>query len=141
MHLLNLVKKLYLRMVQFTMVSGLATKSMVMVFKNGLMAPDMKVCGSFQRHVVKGSFGTSMAISLKESGLTTKQMDLEYIHIPMEQTILATGKMICNMVKARNIGLMGVSTLETIAKVKSMDWDSIGGLMAVLLTVIGLITK
>lgn len=41
---------------------------MVMEFKNGLMEPDMKACGSFQKHVEKESFGTLMAISLKESG-------------------------------------------------------------------------
>lgn len=68
-------------------------------------------------------------------------MGMEYIHILMEPTILVTGKMICSMVKAKNIGLMGANTLEIIARVKSTAWDSIGGLMEVLLMEIGLITK
>lgn len=93
---------------------------MAMEYKNGLMVPDTKVCGSFQRLVVKANFGTLMGIYLKESGLTTKQTDMGYTHILMEQTILVTGKMICNMVRVRNIGLMEVNILETIAKVKSM---------------------
>ncbi len=88
----------------FIMASGLATKSMAMGFKNGLMGPGMKACGGFQRLAAKANFGTSMVIFLKASGLTTKRMATEFIRIRMVLVTLATGKTICSTARVKSTG-------------------------------------
>ena len=117
----------------FIMASGLATKSTAMEFKNGLMGPGMKACGGFLRLAAKANFGTSTAIFLKASGLTTKRMATEFIRIQMELVTLATGKTICSTARVKSTGWTEASILETTARARSMAMGSIGGLMAALI--------
>jgi hypothetical protein len=101
---LNHERKLHLRMVLYTMASGLELINMAMVFKDGLTGHAMKVCGKILRLVAKENFGTLMVIFSKENGLMIKQMALEFILIQMVQVIQVFGKMISKMEKEKNIG-------------------------------------
>ena len=83
---------------------------MATVFKNGLMALDMKVTGKKVRHVVEEYFTMQMEIYLSENGWTTKRTGLEFISTKTEQVMRDSGKMINSMAKGKSNGKMAAST-------------------------------
>ena len=100
---------------------------MVKDVRYGLMAPNMKVSGSMAKHVAKVNFGIWMAIYLKVSGLMIKLTGMGSTATLMGRATQASGKMTCNTVKEKSIGLMAVNTSVTTSKEKNMAKDSTGG--------------
>jgi hypothetical protein len=80
-----------------TKVSGSAMQETVLAFRFGRMGRNMKESGKIIKPMGKGSFGMSMETILKGFGRRIKLMDLEYIFIPMEQSMKEIGRMTFKM--------------------------------------------
>lgn len=114
---------------------------MVLVFRFGQMGHAMKATGLTIKHKVRESSGMLMAILSKENGTMIKLTGMEFILTLTEQSMKVTGKMIFNMAMEKKFGQMDQSTKETIKRAKSMEEDSMSGLMAALMMVNGLTIK
>ena len=122
-------------------VSGLVGSEMDMESKFGQMVPVMKATGKIIEHKVKESSLISMATSMKEIGLTTRQMVMEYTFMSTEQGMRATGWMIYSTEWAKNHGQMVPFTRVSISLVKSTVEAFTAGTMAPSITVIGKRTR
>lgn len=71
---------------------------MVMENNIGQMEQGMKESGGRIKHMEEESFGMLMVMYSMESGLMTKLMATEFIHMSMELSMKDIGKTICNMV-------------------------------------------
>ena len=58
-------------------------------------------------------------------------MDMEYIHISMEQNMKEIGKKINKMAQVKKVGLMVLHMKATINKAKKVDKVNLNGLMVV----------
>lgn len=65
--------------------SGSTAYATVWVSNDGLMALSTKVNGSSARQMVTANCIMLMVTSMKETGLTTKQMEKEHTHMPTVQ--------------------------------------------------------
>jgi hypothetical protein len=70
-----------------------------------------------------------MEISMKEIGLMTRLMVLEYTFMLMERDTKAIGKMICSMEEEKKLGQTDLFMKVTICKEKSTALVSIAGMM------------
>jgi hypothetical protein len=102
---------------------------MVMVSKCGLMEQGMRDSGYTTRHRVEESFGMLMETLTKESGMMIRPTVLVFTLTPMEQNTKVTGKMIYNMVMERKPGLMDPVMREITTRERSMEVETINGLM------------
>lgn len=109
------------------MVSGRVTTGMVMVYKHGPMVLVIRVTGRTTKLTERVNLFTSMAISTKDSGKTTKQMDLECTSIPMERCTRATGRMTIRMERVLKNGWMVAIMKEPIEMARKMDKDTMCG--------------
>ena len=94
------------RLEQPILVSGLVGSEMDMESKFGQMVPVMKATGKIIEHREKESSLILMATSMKEIGLTTRQMVMECTFMSTEQGMRATGWMIYSTEWEKNHGQM-----------------------------------
>ena len=88
--------------------SGEDNINMVLEFKNGQMAPIMRVNGLRARLMGMANLHMQMEISMKDNGKMIRQMVMEYIYIAMEQDIKDIGKMTYSMAMEHSNGMMEV---------------------------------
>ena len=92
----------------------------------------MKVGGEITRPTVKGDLFTPMVMSMMETGLMIKLMDLVYTAILMELNMKANGKRTNNMVMVLKPGQMVLDIRENTSKERNTAKDNSLGLMAAL---------
>ena len=102
--------------------------------KFGQMAPCTKAGGWIIKLMVKEDLSTLTEMFMTDSGWMTKHMDLESIVISTEPNTKVTGKKINNTETVLKHGLMVQSTKANMFKVKSTVLVNSHGLMAVLIT-------
>lgn len=130
-----------LKMVLFTKVNGSIDKDMVMEFKFGQMAPDMKENGKIIKLMVVGYFIMLMEIFSMANGKMTKRMVLELITIQTVVNMKENGLMICKMGTEKKLGKINQPIKVNTKKVKNMDLVFMCGLMEVYIMETGLIIK
>jgi hypothetical protein len=108
-----------------------------MVYKFGLMEPNIKDNGEIIKHQVKVNLFILMGTFMKDNGKMIKPMVMEYIFIIMERGIKDIGKMIIKMVTVYKNGQMEVDMRGHISRVKKTDKDNIFGLMVAHIKEIG----
>lgn len=141
-------------------MNGYKALEMVKVFKNGLMAAGTLGSGRMIRHVGRVDCIIQMEICMMESGCKTKHMAKVSIFIQMEPFMKGLGIKTSNMVEVLKYGLMeqgmmGISLMvkkkvevffnlqmaqylrEILETMKSMEKESIFGVMVKLMKVIG----
>jgi hypothetical protein len=99
-------------MVLFLKENGLEIISMVTEFNDGLMVPDMKVCGNIVKPTEKVNFGIMMETYSKVNGSMIKLMALEFTLIHQVLAILGSGRTIFRMGKEKNSGSMVQNIME-----------------------------
>ena len=125
------------RLEQPILVSGLVVSEMDTASKFGQMAPATKATGKIIEHKEKESLLILMVTSMKEIGLTTRQMVMVCTFMSTELGMRATGWMIYSTAWAKNHGQMVPSMKVSISPVKSTVEVSTAGMMALSITVIG----
>ena len=123
------------------LVSGLVGSEMDTASKFGQMVLATKAIGKIIEHKVKESSLISMATSMKEIGLTTRQMVMECTFMSTEQGMRATGWMIYSTAWAKNHGQMVPFTRVSISLVKNTVEVFTAGTMVPSITVIGRKTR
>ena len=126
---------------QPTLVSGLVGSEMDTASKFGQMVPVMKATGKIIEHRAQESLRISMVTSMKEIGLTTRQMVMECTFMSTEQGMRATGWMIYSTAWAKNHGQMVPFTRVSISLVKNTVEVFTAGTMVPSITVIGRKTR
>merc|ERR1712156_1008140 len=101
------------------------------------MVPVMRATGKIIEHRVQESLLISMVTSMKEIGLTTRQMVMAYTFMSTELDMRATGWMIYSTAWAKNHGQMVPSMRVSTSLVKNTVEVSTAGTMALSITVIG----
>ena len=119
------------------LVSGLVGSEMDTESKFGQMVPVMKATGKIIEHKEQESLLISMVTSMKEIGLTTRQMVMVYTFMLTELGMRATGWMIYSTAWAKNHGQMVPSMRVSTSLVKNTVEVSTAGTMALSITVIG----
>jgi len=71
-----------------------------------------------------------MAICMKGSGVTIKQMGMEFIRMQREHTTKVTSRMTCSMARALKYGMRGLSTKGSTSMARRRARASTHGLMA-----------
>jgi len=130
-----------LKTVLFTKVSGSIDKDMVMEYKFGQMAPDMKENGKIIRLMVVEYFITLMEIFSMACGKMTKRMVLVLIITQTAVNMKESGLMTCKMETAKKLGKINQLIKVNTKKVKNMDLVFMYGQMEVYIMEIGLIIK
>jgi hypothetical protein len=99
-----------------TRVSGinLLVKDMAEATRYGLTEASMRDTGRMTKLTVKEDLSMLTEIFMTAIGRMIRPMDSEVILTPMEPSIKDIGKMISNMEKVRNNGLMAHNTQEAI---------------------------
>lgn len=85
-------------------VSGLEAKSVGMVYRFGVMAPDTKVNGKMVKQTDLVNSGMSTAIFMKDHGSMTKLTARVLTPMQTDPRIQASGSMICSMGSASRPG-------------------------------------
>lgn len=102
-------------------VNGKTVSDTVKVYKFGLMEQSTKVTGKITKLTDKVYFGTSTAISMRETGREIKHMVMENTLIAMGPRTRVTGETIYSMEKVSNIGTITQSMRVNIKKERNMD--------------------
>jgi len=89
------------------------------------------VLGKTTEPLARASLFTSMAMSTKACGSTTRQTVMEPTFMSMELVMREIGRMICSKEGVRKIGLMEVFTSGSIWLARNMAEESTAGTMAV----------
>lgn len=97
-------KHIHLKLVLPMMESGKEVSVMVMVSKNGQMAPYTKANGKIIELMVRANSLILMVISMKANGSTIKPMDMVYTIILMVLVMRAIGEKISNMAMGKKAG-------------------------------------
>lgn len=108
-------------MVQFIEVNGEVSIEKAMEFRFGQMVPNMLAIGKIIWLMEKVYFTMLMEIYMRECGLMTKLMVLEYIFIQTEQDMKVIGQKMPKTGKERRSGLMALFLKGLTKKVKSME--------------------
>jgi hypothetical protein len=93
------------------------------------MEHDIKDNGKTIEHMDTDNLCMLMVMFMKETGLMTKLMVLEYIFMLMVPDMKEIGKTIYNMEEERKLGQMDLFMKEIINKEKSMALEYIVGVM------------
>ena len=118
-------------------VNGLVDSEMDTESKFGQMVPAMKATGKIIEHKEQESLLISMVTSMKEIGLTTRQMVTVYTFMSTELDMRAIGWTISSTAWAKNHGQMVPFMRVSISLVKNTVEVSTAGTMALSITVIG----
>ena len=118
-------------------VNGLVDSEMDTESKFGQMVPAMKATGKIIEHKEQESLLISMVTSMKEIGLTTRQMVMVCTFMSTELGMRVTGWMIYSTAWAKNHGQMVPFMRVSISLVKNTVEVSTAGTMALSITVIG----
>ena len=110
-----------LTMALYTRVNGSTEKEMVMEFRNGSMALDMRVSGVLVKLTDKESCTMLMATYTRVNGLMIRQMAEELTPMLMELNMLVAGKTINSMVTDWRPGQMVPSMRASTTKVRRME--------------------
>jgi len=104
--------------------SGWITREMVMENRSGLMSLGMRVTGLMIKLTVLENCSMQMVIFTRENGEMTKQMGEEPTLMPMEQSILAIGKMINSTVSVLKPGPTMPYTKASITKARKTEKEN-----------------
>ena len=112
-----------------------------MVYRSGLMAPNMRAIGRMIKFMDMGPSIKQMVMFIKEGGKRIWFMASENIGTVKGLNMKEIGSLTCNMDLVKKYGLMAQSMRATITEVRSRAMGNTPGKMAPSLQVTGVTTR
>lgn len=119
----------------------MAREKASMECKSGMTGLNMKESGKTIRLREKENSFIQMVISMKDNGLSIKQMVREYTDILTEQFTKEIGKKICKTEEDWKLGVTDLHTKENTLKERNTEWVRTNGMMGLHILGFGMIIK